>query len=899
MIGRWAQRFATAIERPVVAYGAALGAVALAGALREAAGLVLDPPPNFMIFYPAVLFATLVAGLRGGLFATVASALAVWALWMPVPDYSQLVMFLATAFATVLIAKAVRLAVMRGAAAEERFRIFQEHGLDAFVILEAVVERGEVVDFTWVYANPAAEKMAPEGVVGLTGRRVRDAFPGETGAETVRRFIAVMADGGPDDIEVRRTIDGQPRILHSSAVRAEGGVAVSFRDVTAQREAEAAATRGRDQFRSIANAAPVLIWMSGADQRASWFNDSWLAFTGRTLDQEQGRGWLEDVHPDDREGLLATYAKHFAGREPGRMEYRIRRHDGQYRWLDEAAAPAFDGQGEFQGYVGSCVDVTDRRLAETALRAGEARIRALVDSLPQLLWSNRVDGFCDYLSPQWTTFTGVPAEQHRGDGWLQAVHPQDQDTVQQAWAQAVKGGLPFDVEYRIRRHDGVWRWFNGRASAVREDDGTIRRWFGSSSDITEIVEARSDLEARVIERTRELQESLEERARAEAALAQAQRLETVGRLTGGVAHDFNNLLTVVIGGLDLILRHPDDTARVRRLAEAALAAGRRGERLTRQLLVFSRRQELKLEVVDLHDLIEQVEPLVRRAIDEGVELTIRREPGVGMSRLDPAQFEAALLNLVVNAVDATSGRPGAAVEVSTARVTLSEGEVVGASPGDHIRLSVADTGAGMTPEILERAFEPFFTTKEVGKGTGLGLAQVYGFVKQAGGAVTLESEPGRGAVVSLYLPAAEPGARSEPVADPLVETRWAHGARVLLVEDDSAVRTVTEDLLAELGCRVESEADGPAALARLAGAERFDLLISDIIMPGGMSGADLARAAHARLPDLPIILTTGYAGDRLDEATDPSSWPVLRKPFRAEQLAAAVRDALGGVKTRV
>ncbi len=893
MIGRWAQKFATAIERPAAAYAAALGAVALAAGLRHAAGFVLPEPPNFMAFYPAVLFATLVAGLRGGLIATLASTGLVAALWMDAPNLSQLLLFLVTALTTVVIAKALRLAIVRGVAAEERFRIFQEHSRDAFVILEAVVRDGTIVDFAWVYANAAAERLAPDEVVGLVGRRVSDAFPGATGAETIARLAAVMASGEPDDIEVRRVIGGREHYLRSSAVKLEGGVAVSFRDVTAQREAEAAAVRGRDQFRSISNAAPVLIWTSGVDQRASWFNDTWLAFTGRTLEQERGRGWLENVHPDDREPLLAAYARHSASHDTARLEYRIRRHDGVYRWLEESAAPAFDSEGAFMGYVGSCVDVTDRRTAETALREGEARVRALVDSLPQLIWSTRADGYCDYLSPQWAAYTGAPATEHLGDGWLAVVHPEDVEGVQQAWSQATRGGLPYDIEYRLRRHDGVYRWFNGRAAAIRDPAGKIHRWFGTSSDITEIVEARTELEVRVAERTRELEHSLEERARAEAALAQAQRLETVGRLTGGVAHDFNNLLTVVIGGLDMILRHPEDTARVRRLGEAALAAGRRGERLTRQLLVFARRQELKLEVVDVHALIEQVEPLARRAGDEGVPLTLRGDPGVGVSRLDPAQFEAALLNLVVNAVDATAGRPGASVEIACARRTLAEGEVAGAQAGDHIVVSVSDTGAGMAPDTLERAFEPFFTTKEVGKGTGLGLAQVYGFIKQVGGAVTIDSELERGTTVSLYLPAAEPETRLEPPVAPLADNERARGARILLVEDDSAVRAVTEGLLEDLGCRVTSEADGPSALVRLASADVFDLLISDIVMPGGMNGAELARAARARHPGLPIILTTGYAGDRLHEVPDASAWPVLRKPFRAEQLASAVRDALG------
>jgi PAS domain S-box-containing protein len=904
MIGRWAQRFATAIERPSARYALALVAVAAAAGLRGLAGLVMDQPPNFMAFYPAVLFATLVAGLRGGVFATAASALAVWLFWYPKDtplelwrsQHIQLVLFVVTALATAAIAKALRLAIQRGAAAEERFRIFQDHALDAFIIAEPVRQDGEIVDFTWTYANHAANRAAPHASGGLTGRRVLDVFPNETGRDMVARMADGLEASGPDEIEVRRVINGAERWMRSSAVRIGDGVAVTFRDITAQRqadiavrEAEAQARLSRDRFQHIANAAPVLIWMSGTDQRGTWFNESWLTFTGRTLEEEAGRGWLEGVHPDDRAPLLDAYALHFAKLEPGRLEYRLRRADGQYRWLDESAAPSFDSDGAFMGYVGSCADITDRRAAEGALRTGSAQVRALLDSLPQLLWSNRADGYCDYLSPQWVAYTGVPAQQHRGEGWLEAIHPEDRDDVRRAWDQTVRGGLPFDTEFRIRRYDGVWRWFSNRASAVREDDGSIRRWFGASSDITEIVEARRDLEERVVERTRALERSLEERARAEAALAQAQRLETVGRLTGGVAHDFNNLLTVVIGGLDMILKRPSDVPRVTRLAEAAMAAGRRGERLTRQLLAFSRRQELKPEIVDLGALIAQAEPLVRRAMSQGVELVVTRDPNLGASRLDPAQFEAALLNLVVNASDAV-GEVGR-IEIHACRRVLAAGEAPEVAAGDYVAVSVRDNGPGMSAEVMLRAFEPFFTTKDVGKGTGLGLAQVYGFIRQAGGTVTIESPPGQGVTVTLFAPAVEGVAPvvETPEAIP-TEALWAQGARILLVEDDAAVRAVTESLLDELGCVVAAESDAAAAFRRLETGEAFDLLLSDIVMPGGMNGVELARLARARRPALPIVLTTGYAGDRF--GPDDVDWPVLRKPFRAEQLAAIMREAL-------
>jgi CheY-like chemotaxis protein len=263
---------------------------------------------------------------------------------------------------------------------------------------------------------------------------------------------------------------------------------------------------------------------------------------------------------------------------------------------------------------------------------------------------------------------------------------------------------------------------------------------------------------------------------------------------------------------------------------------------------------------------------------------------IGFSKVDAAQFESALLNLVVNAADATPA--GGRIRVEATRVRLEAGEVSGAAAGGYVRVAVTDTGTGMPPEVLARVFEPFFTTKEVGKGTGLGLAQVFGFVSQCGGAVAIDSVVGRGTTVNLYLPLAEgvqPPAAPDTAA---VETGWAAGARVLLVEDDDAVRAVTESLLTELGCEVASEAEGAPALRRLERGEPFDIVISDIVMPGGMSGVDLAQAARAARPDLPIVLTTGYAGERGGPAGGEIAWPVLRKPFRAEQLAAVLRKAV-------
>jgi PAS domain S-box-containing protein len=771
MLGRVAVRFATAANRPSVTYGAATLCVAAGVALRQALGVVLANPGLVAPFFPAILLATAIGGLGPGFYAIGLSALVSATLWMGGVNHvsetnlGNLIIFSVIASLIVVLVEGMRVAVRRGFEAEEKFRIAQEGALDAFVILEPVREGGDIVDWRWTYANPAAEVLRPRGISTLVGRRVMDVFPNAVGADMVERLKTAMVAERPDDIEVYRPIDGKDRWMRSSAVRLGDGVAVTFRDITGERTAAEAVRRSENQF------------------------------------------------------------------------------------------------------------------------------RALAELTPQLIWSTDARGLVDYFSPQWSAFTGVPEEQHFGSGWLEALHPDDRVPSAEAWRRAVEEDRGYDVDYRIRRHDGVLRWFKTRGTPIRDENGAIQRWFGVCTDVSEIVEARQDLEARFAERSRELEESLEDRARTEAALAQAQRLETVGRLTGGVAHDFNNLLTVVIGGLDMILRKPADTARVKRYAEAALEAGRRGERLTRQLLSFARAQELKLQAADIVELVRGSEPLMRRAVDEAVGLEIVADPDVGAARVDAAQFESAVLNLVVNAADATPS--GGLITVRIAAQTLAEGEVSGAAAGDYLRVSVSDTGAGMPPHVLERVFEPFFTTKEIGKGTGLGLAQVYGFVRQVGGGIAISSTVGEGTEVSLYLPHIDRAEVEEEAAVAAVDLSTLAGRRVLLVEDDTAVRTVAESILIEFGCKVTTAVDGREALKVLK-AKRFDILISDIVMPGGISGVDVATAAREGDPDLAILLTTGYAGERVAGAPADLPWPILRKPFRTEDLGGAMVKLLQG-----
>jgi len=386
---------------------------------------------------------------------------------------------------------------------------------------------------------------------------------------------------------------------------------------------------------------------------------------------------------------------------------------------------------------------------------------------------------------------------------------------------------------------------------------------------------------------------------AEASLRQIQKMEVVGQLTGGVAHDFNNLLTAIAGNLDLIQRRSDDAGRVRRLAEAALLATQRGARITQQLLMFSRRNVLRPETLNLNRVLVEFEGLMAHAVSENIDLQLQLDAALDPSRIDRAQFEAALLNLMVNARDALSS--GGRVTIETRNVLLDKAyadqnpEIV---PGAYVMLAVSDNGIGIDRSVLPHVFEPFFTTKDVGKGSGLGLSQVYGFAEQSGGHVKIYSEVGIGTTVKLYLPkAAERPAEGDRQS--LIPLRSANGGEtVLVVEDDEAVLTMAVESLADLGYRVLVAHDGPEALAIVNGPERIDILFSDIVMPGGINGAQLAIEARRLRPGIKVLLTSGYTAAALTNQHGlPEELPVLSKPYRRDELAARLRVIAGGLSS--
>jgi signal transduction histidine kinase/response regulator RpfG family c-di-GMP phosphodiesterase len=518
---------------------------------------------------------------------------------------------------------------------------------------------------------------------------------------------------------------------------------------------------------------------------------------------------------------------------------------------------------------------TEKILAERALRRSEERQAIIINSLPLALYAGEPGqerATPRFISGDVKSLAGFESHDFlETDGfWADRIHPDDRDHVLQAFKRLGESGS-LAIEYRWRCADEEYRYFLDQAVLLRDEAGNPKEIVGTLLDVTE-------------------------RRRLEQQLIQAQKLDAIGKLTGGIAHDFNNMLTVVIGSLERLRRTVGDDPAALKRVELALEGAHRCTGLTRQLLSFARRQPLQPRAVDLNDLVASVAGMMRRILGDTVELTVDHGSGLWPVHADPTQVESALINLVVNARDAMPD--GGLLSITTRNVDSADVErfgIAGAAPGGYVALIVTDTGVGMSAGVVERIFEPFFTTKEVGRGTGLGLSIIYGFVKQSGGHIAVDSKVGAGTRITLFLPRADaPAPASAAPVEVQAIPRAQPGEVVLVVEDHAAVRQVAAQILLDLGYEVLEAENGPTALDVLAERGRVDLLFTDLAMPGGLTGIDLAAAAAARVAGLPVLLTSAYV-DKL--AADPlpgARFKVLGKPYREPDLARAVREAIDG-----
>ena len=662
------------------------------------------------------------------------------------------------------------------------------------------------------------------------------------------------------------------------------------------REANEAVRASERRLAEVLEAIGEAVYAMDQDEAILFANRKALEMWNKREEDVVGRRLLE-VFPGIENGVpYRAYRRVLATGRPAHVEAMAPAIGNRWIGLDVHPAP----QG---GLVVAFRDIDERKQAEARLRESEERFRLMLEALPQAAFIIRADGNAEYYNQALRDYVGVPIGADRASRTA-LHHPQDQSRLQAARKKGVAAGQEYTVEVRMRRHDGVFRWHRIHNRPIRFA-GRIEYWLGTAVDIDDMRAANELLERRVAERTAELEAAnrrlaaqIEDRERAEAQLRQAQRIEAVGQLTSGVAHDFNNLLTAIIGNLELLeARLGGRDPRAARLLASAQAGAERGARLTAQLLAFSRQQPMRPEPVDLNQVVTGVGGLLQSTIGANVHIEAALSEPLWPALADASQIELVLLNLAINARDAMAH--GGTITIATRNVALGRPRrAEEPRAGDYVMVSVGDTGSGIAPDILDKVFDPFFTTKEVGKGSGLGLSQVLGVAQQLGGGVSIDTRPGEGTTVRVYMPrarTAETAVERHEAVRPAAATGAAGcggSGVILLVDDDGDVRAVAAAMLREAGHAVIEAGSGGAALECL---ERdtgdIELMIADIVMPG-MNGFELAHAARLGRPDLPVLFVTGYAG-LAAPPDEPLSAEVLRKPFRAAELAARVAAVLG------
>jgi PAS domain S-box-containing protein len=602
-------------------------------------------------------------------------------------------------------------------------------------------------------------------------------------------------------------------------------------------------------------------------QSASYISPQIEALVGYTPEE-----WTSDpaffgklLHPEDRERVLADFAEMHATGDRFECEYRLLTRDNQVVWVHDGAVVVRDDAGRPLYAQGFMVDITGRKATENALRDSDQRFRDLVAGIDVIVWEADPQLNFSFVSKRAEDILGYPLQR-----WLtepkfivEFFHPDDQERITAADEAAIETGNDYELEYRIQAADGRWLWFREIVRPELDTDGQVCKLRGVMVDVT--AQKHAD----------EVRTGLEQQ------LQQAHKMEAVGRLAGGIAHDFNNLLTVILGYTGLALGRLDETSTIRPHLDEIQTASERAATLIQRLLAFSRQQVMSPEVVDLNEVVREIRKLLRPLIGADVELVASLSETPLFVEADPAQLEQVLINLALNACDAMPGGGKLTMQTELRELDDATGQ------GVFAVVSVIDTGLGIDDATKLHLFEPFFTTKEVGKGTGLGLASVYGTVRQSNGFVTVDSEVGHGATFHVFLPLAVEGA-AEATAEPLVNVTGG-SETVLLVEDEENVRDLAREALELYGYRVISAAAPDEALA-LGDDVHYDLLLTDIVMPQ-MRGSELARRIGELRPGVKTLFMSGYsAGEAPFGKEQPL--PFLPKPFSVDALARAVRDVL-------
>ncbi len=863
-------------------------------------------PYVWFLFYPAVFFSAWIGGPRAGMAATLLSAVTVWWFFIE-PRYSfaitqprmliSILMFTAMGVLFSLLHGRLRNALAQSQAAlayaddlnkqlelrvqqrteqlAQTHQIVQNSEVRLASVIESAMDAIISIDSERriVLFNAAAEAVFGCKAAAALGQSIDTFIP-----ERFRPIYSQRIDAVGITTATSRSqqslvelfgvrSDGNEFPIEASISHADLGgqqlLTMILRDITQRRQIEQSLRDSEVRFHRLFDGMLEGCQIIGFDWRYLYINES-AARNSRTVVADRLGKTLMEVFPGvEKTQRFADFERCMRERTSQRHESRVDYPDGSFAWFEVTIQPAPEG------IFILAIDITERKEAAASLRRSDERLRQIADSLPQLIWTARPGGVCEFASRQWQEYTGLPAESQLGLGWFERVHTDDRSRLMDEWLSAANQS-EFRTEARLQRHDGVYRWFDIRATPLRGAQGQVVEWVCSNTDITD-------------------------RRRAGELQLRSQKMEALGTLAGGIAHDFNNILLAIKGNTRLAIDdlgpgHPVQDS----LGEIDRASTRASE-LVRRILSFSRQEEPKREVMQLRPIVEEALKLLRSTLPAIIELRSRYAESVPATIADSSQVHQVIMNLATNASHAIGMRAGTiemvleAVNVDAALAQATPG----LREGSYVRLTVSDSGCGMDRATLQRIFDPFFTTKPVGQGTGLGLSVVDGIMKTHGGVITVYSQPGKGTAFRLYFPATQAASQGAPV--PPAPVIKAQGQRVLYVDDDQALVLLAVRTLSRLGYQVTGCTHPREALDMFrANPTAYDVVVTDLSMPT-MSGTELTREILAVRAEVPVIITSGYLRPEDQEvATQLGAVALILKPNSIEELGQVFHRLFGG-----